>query len=389
MTTTTADIGDHGDERGPSAVTASRAASSHFPQPGVLISSAGRRGALVQLFQTTLSSMFGGGMVVAADMSPLSAAGALADRFEIVPACDADEFIPHMIKLCTAHNIGLLIPTHDAELGVYARNRDAFAAIGTTVMISAPETITIGSDKLRTYRWLLDNGFPTVRTALLREVLGCPRDWRPPFIVKPTRGYASSGLHLVGSWDELRGLGAGLDAPAAAVGARRVGAVADELLVQQLAGGVEHTVDVWVDQHGRCRVAVPRRRIEVRAGEVQKSMTVRHPALQALAHDIVERLPGARGALNVQVFVDGADLAVIEINTRFGGGYPLTWQAGADFPRWTLEELYGPGPGDNPVDPAAVKTTAAAEVVEWRDGLVMLRYDSAVFVPSADLGLGS
>jgi carbamoyl-phosphate synthase large subunit len=382
MTTTTADVGDHWDKRASAAVTTNCGASSRPQQPGVLISSAGRRGALVQLFQTTLSSMFGGGAVVAADMSPLSAAGALADRFEIVPSCDTDEFIPHMIKLCAAHNIGLLIPTHDAELGVYACNRDAFAEVGTSVMISAPETITIGSDKLRTYRWLLDNGFPTVRTALLGDVLGCPRDWQAPFIVKPTRGYASSGLRLVRSWEDLRALAAGLRA------ARRIDAASDESLVQQLAPGVEHTVDVWVDQRGRCRVAVPRRRIEVRAGEVQKSMTVRHPALQALAHDIVERLPGARGALNVQVFVDGVDLAVIEINTRFGGGYPLTWQAGADFPRWTLEELYGPGPSDNPADKAAVNTPAA-EVLDWRDGLVMLRYDSAVFVPSADLGLGS
>src|ERR1700742_5227053 len=71
MNTTTADVGDHRDERDSSAVAASRPKSSHVRQPGVLISSAGRRGALVQLFQTTLSDMFGGGAVVAADMSPL------------------------------------------------------------------------------------------------------------------------------------------------------------------------------------------------------------------------------------------------------------------------------------------------------------------------------
>ena len=81
--------------------------------------------------------------------------------------------------------------------------------------------------------------------------------------------------------------------------------------------------------------------------------------------------PGAYGALNVQVFVAGdvhepASLAVIEINARYGGGFPLSLEAGADFPRWMLEELLG------------LPTTASPD--DWRSGLVMLRYDAAVFV---------
>jgi carbamoyl-phosphate synthase large subunit len=80
-----------------------------------------------------------------------------------------------------------------------------------------------------------------------------------------------------------------------------------------------------------------------------------------------EALPGAYGALNVQVFVDDPDdLAVIEINARYGGGFPLSLAAGADFPRWMLEELRG------------LPSTAAPD--GWRAGLVMLRYDAAVFV---------
>ena len=68
----------------------------------------------------------------------------------------------------------------------------------------------------------------------------------------------------------------------------------------------------------------------------------------------------------MQVFVDDTGLMnVIEINPRFGGGFPLAYEAGALFPRWLVEEIAGvPSTADN----------------EWRAGLVMLRYDDAVFV---------
>ena len=97
---------------------------------------------------------------------------------------------------------------------------------------------------------------------------------------------------------------------------------------------------------------------------------------ELLRFRVCAALPGAFGTIIVQVFVDGppddaaTDLAVIEINARYGGGFPLALEAGADFPRWQLEELLG------------LPSTAAADA--WRDGLVMLRYDAAVFVDEAD-----
>src|SRR5690606_1056922 len=122
--------------------------------------------------------------------------------------------------------------------------------------------------------------------------------------------------------------------------------------------------------------SAPRRRIEVRAGEVSKGVTVRSPQLQQLARDLCEALPGALGTITVQAFLDGAPddpaatVAVIEINARYGGGFPLALEAGADFPRWQLEELLG------------LPSTATAD--GWRPGLVILRYDAAVFVDEAE-----
>ncbi|MEV0701799.1 ATP-grasp domain-containing protein [Saccharopolyspora sp. NPDC050389] len=322
----------------------------------VLVSSAGRRGALVQIFREVLHSLFGAGTVVAVDRSPLSAAGMLADHFEVVPPCDSDAFVPHMLDLCRRYDIGLLVPTIDPELAVYSAHRDRFAAIGTTVMVSAPQAIEISADKLRTFRWFTENSVPTVRTASLNEVLGSPQHWRPPWIVKPVAGSASSRVRRIDSWSELETLHHEPD-----------------LIVQEVAQGHEHTVDAWVDRSGRCRCVLARRRLEVRGGEVQKAVTIENPELQDLVRRVVEQLPGAYGALNVQVAVDGPTMSAIEINPRFGGGYPLSWQAGANFPKWTVEEVAGLPP-----------TWADAQLSA---GLAMLRYDEAVFVKASEVGL--
>jgi carbamoyl-phosphate synthase large subunit len=107
--------------------------------------------------------------------------------------------------------------------------------------------------------------------------------------------------------------------------------------------------------------------MEVRAGEVSKGITVREPRLINLGRSIAEALVGAYGALNIQCFMDETGMVrIFEINSRFGGGYPLAHQAGARFTDWLLDELDG-----RPV----------AGFDGWTDDLAMLRYDDAVFVP--------
>src|SRR5207237_226248 len=80
-------------------------------------------------------------------------------------------------------------------------------------------------------------------------------------------------------------------------------------------------------------------------------------------------LPQAFGAMNFQCFlgVDGV-ARITEINGRFGGGYPLAYHAGADFPRWLIEAALG-----REVD-------RPEYFDQWDDGCTMLRYDDAVYV---------
>ena len=328
----------------------------------VLVSSAGRRVELLRGFRRAFASLGLDGRVIATDASWYSSAFHDADEAFLVPRLDSGDYIPALLALCEKQQVDLVIPTIDTEMAAWVEGRDRFAAIGTTVALSGAGVVDIAADKQRTHEWLVANGFPTVEQASPAAVLAEPAAWPFPLIAKPRFGSAGIGVGIVRHPGEL----------AVAVSRPELG----EMVVQTLAAGREHTIDVLADRDGHCVCAVPRRRIEVRSGEVSKGVTVRSPRLQDLAARICAALPGAFGTITVQVFVDGdpddeaADLAVIEINARYGGGFPLALEAGADFPRWQLEELLG------------LPSTATPD--GWRDGLVMLRYDAAVFVDEAD-----
>jgi carbamoyl-phosphate synthase large subunit len=323
----------------------------------VLLSSAGRRVALVELFRRSLRELGMPGAVIASDMSRLSAAFHAADRAVQVAPCENEQFVPDLIELCRKHAVRLVVPTIDTELAVLAAHRDRFAAIGTTVVVSDPETIAICADKERTHVWLEHNGFPTVRQTTAIKAIEDPDGWPLPLIIKPRWGSASIGVRIARNRHELE-LASGLD-----------------LIAQTLAPGAEYTVDVLVDGTGRAVCAVPRRRLEVRAGEVSKGVTVRRPTVEQLMRQMCETFPGAYGPVTIQVFLDDVrgEARIIEINPRFGGGFPLSWEAGARFPRWLIEEVAG--------------IPSTAETNGWRDGLVMLRYDDAVFVDAREVGL--
>jgi carbamoyl-phosphate synthase large subunit len=167
-------------------------------------------------------------------------------------------------------------------------------------------------------------------------------------LIKPRSGSSSIGIRVVSSPEELAALELGADQ-----------------MVQELLRGDEYTVNLFFDQAGRLRCAIPHRRYEIRAGEVAKGVTRRHPDLERIAWGLGAALEGARGALCFQAIVDAAGVpGVFEINARFGGGYPLAHRAGAPFAQWLLEEITERPPSAHN---------------DWQDGILMLRYDHAIF----------
>ncbi len=321
----------------------------------ILISSVGRRSQLVECFREAIADLGISGRILGIDTSPQTAPAAhLVDACYAVRPCTQAGFVDEVLSICHHQGVSLIVPTIDPELPVYAQHRQRFKHQGIVVAVSEPETIRIAGDKVETHQWLSSHGFPVPRQASLSDALRNPQGWTYPVIVKPRRGSASKGIRKLQSLRELLACET----------------AEDDLVVQEFAPGQEYTVNLFV-QNGHCVCAVPHLRLETRGGEVSKGITVRDRPLIEIASDLAEKLPGARDALNVQCFVDsGGAIRIIEINARFGGGFPLANRAGARFPRWILESIL-----DRP-------STVSSN---WQDHLMMLRYDSAVFIHSPQL----
>ena len=314
----------------------------------VLVSSAGRRVELIQCFRSAAVDMGVSLEVIACDVEPdLSSACQMADKSFKVPPCSRPDFIETVADIARREAVDLVVPTIDPELLPFALAAGDFASFGTRIHVSDESVIQVARDKFETMRVLGAAGVPVPRTADLDDVRARPEDWPWPLFLKPKGGSASRLISVVEGPADL---------PTAQL---------EPMIVQEFLDGPEFTINMFIDAGGQLKCVVAHQRLRIRAGEVEKGRTVRNKALTEAAHAIARALPGARGALCFQVIDDKrSGPKVIEINARFGGGYPLVHHAGATFTRWLLEEISG-------------RPSTAHD--DWREGVLMLRYDASVF----------
>jgi len=318
----------------------------------VLFTCIGRRVSLLESFRRAAKQLKISFSFFGTDTTELSPALQLCDRrFGVKPTTHAG-YIKQILSIVKANSVNLLVPTVDLDLKLLAQNKPKFAAMGCRVLISDPEVIDICQDKRKTYRFLLKNNFDTPATVSTRTALkNSKSETSFPLFLKPWDGYAGRPNAVVNNRKELLFY------------AKRI----PNAICQELVEGTEYTCDVYVDFGMKVRCVVPRKRIEVRAGEVSKGQVAKNTRIMSEAAVLVEKLGVGPGVITLQLFLtNDGKIKYIEINPRFGGGVPLSIKAGANFPKWILQELAGRKPNIRPDG--------------FKDGLIMLRYDSEVWL---------
>ncbi len=316
----------------------------------ILFTCIGRRVSLLNSFRRAARQLKINLSVLGTDATELSSALQLCDKGFLVKPVTSASYIKQLLSIVRTNNVKLLIPTVDLDLKLLAQNKPKFAATGCCVLVSTPDVVDICQDKRKTFRFLLKNGFDTPLTMSPRSALSKKKlNW--PCFLKPWDGYASRGNAIVNNREELLFF------------AKRI----PNTICQEFIKGTEHTCDVYVDFNMEVRCVVPRKRIEVRAGEVSKGQVVKYPRIMSEAARLVKALGAGPGVITLQLFLTGdGKVKFVEINPRFGGGVPLSIKAGANFPKWILQESLGE------------KTTIRFN--SFKDNLIMLRYDSEVWL---------
>lgn len=283
--------------------------------------------------------------VICADVQPeLSAACVMCGDYSALPHVRDAGYPAALAALCRERAIGLVIPTIDTELPVLASMRDDMQAQGTELVISGADLIGQCADKRLTALLFQNYGIPTPEIYDRDAIVF-------PCFTKPAAGSSSIGAFRIDECEQISD--DMLQDP-------------DRIFMELVSENmVEYTLDLYYDRNGTLKCLVPRERIATRAGEIAKGATRRNWLCDYVGEKL-GAIDGARGCLTLQVFADisGRRISAIEINPRFGGGVPLTFAAGADYPGWLLREY--------------LLAEDIPHFADWESDLLMLRYDAKV-----------
>lgn len=314
----------------------------------ILITSAGKRVSLVNLFKKELTELFPKAKVYTTDMNPeLAPACYVSDRCFQVPRVTDPSYLDSLIQLCLENRIELIIPTIDTELLLLAENKDKLLQNGITAIVSSLYFVTACRDKRNS-------------NALFQKLnirIPEPRDKNHPvypMFAKPYDGSLSKDLFVIRNEQELT--------PEVMNHPKLI--FMEYIDKSQYK---EYTVDLYYGRDNQLKCIVPRERIEIRAGEINKGRTRKNYLVQYLK-ERMGFIPGVIGCICIQLFYRESDhdVVAIEINPRFGGGYPMSYHAGANYPKYIIQEY--------------LRNESLPYFEDWRDNTLLLRYDTEIVV---------
>jgi carbamoyl-phosphate synthase large subunit len=312
----------------------------------MVIGSAGRRLYLIDWFREAFADLGLDGRVVVTENDPSSAAADYGDLARRLPRYADPDYGPALLELVDELRPSLFISVNDYELmhlHVATDLAEQLRARGVLVP-GVDRAWQLGcADKLRMAQLLEEIGVPTPRTVTGDDHEGIAQIAAEAegLVVKHRLGSASSGLALVTADGVAGAVDAAIaSAPAPADGSAPSG---QDVVVQPRLPGLEHGVDIVGDLHdaGALRAVLARRKVRMRAGETDKAISV-DPAPFVANAERIARAAHLTGLVDVDMFLaDGGEPSVIDINPRFGGGYPFVHLAGADVPRYYLSRALG------------------------------------------------
>ena len=314
----------------------------------ILFCSAGRR---VELLKDFRASMDETDRMIAADLSNLAPSLYVADAYYLVPRIDDPAYIDTILDICRKERINAITTLIDPEIGLLARERARFEAIGVEVLAPYAETAELCFDKFKMYQFLKAHDIPTPETwEDYTSAMAATQDGSLefPVFVKPRTGSGSVGAQKV------------LDAKSL----KNLCEVDPSLIIQRLMDGGDLDADVYIDTISHKAVsAFSKRKLESKIGGASKTISFKDEKLFAFIREIVDLLK-FNGPVDMDFFYQDGTYYLSEINPRFGGAYLHAYGAGVDFIKLIKNNL--DGIENEPVFGG------------YEDDIVMMMYDSVV-----------
>jgi carbamoyl-phosphate synthase large subunit len=280
----------------------------------LLFSCIGKRGYIADFFRPHLGH---GDQIVGTGNTPWTPGFQACDAAFLLPDIADADYVPALLDLCQRQHIDAVLSFADPDVHRLAQAREEFLARGIVPLFPAADVADIAYDKFRMFEYLAGQGIGTPETVLtLAEAAAMPY----PLFVKPRRGSGSRHTFVAHNERELSAFYH----------------YQPDMIIQEAIVGEEFDIELCTDLAGEpVGVSVWRKYRSV-LGETEQAETFRDDRIIEFALSF-GRMFGATGPMDMDVLRSGDDLVVLEANTRFGGGYPVSHLAGADFPRLLVD----------------------------------------------------
>jgi len=265
-------------------------------------------------------------------------------------------------------NISMVFSLNDLEIGLLAELADKFEReTGAVLYVPSVGTRDVCADKWQTFLFARSLGIPTPHTFLSVDAAqqAIKQDAaKSRWVVKPRWGSASIGLYIVDSAEDLPVVH---ETCARVVRGSALSVFGKEnaVIIQEWIEGQEYGVDMLFDRYRNLAGFAAKRKLSMRAGETDKALTVSPKPF----HDIVSKLAGSlshRGNVDCDFLERDGQLYLLELNPRFGGGYPFTHMAGANHVQMLIDDYQG----------------KALPPYGYREGMTFAKCDTLVQVPT-------
>lgn len=300
----------------------------------ILLTSVGRRSYLVKYFKMAVGKH---GKVHVSNSSDITPAFKIADKSVVTPLIYDPNYIPFLLSYCKKNKIDVLISLFDIDLPILSQKKNLFKDIGVNVIISDENVINICNDKLMTNKFLQENKFNVPKTYFSLENILLDLNKKEidyPLIIKPRWGMGSIGILQADNEEELKifyqkSLNQIKNSYLKYESSENLD---ESIIIQEKLNGQEYGLDIINDLSGNYQNTIVKIKHAMRSGETDCAEVVENNLLKNIGKRISEKLKHI-GNLDVDVFLVDDKAYILEMNARFGGGYPFSHIAGVDLPK--------------------------------------------------------
>lgn len=328
----------------------------------ILFTCSGRRHYLLDYFKNVLEEK---GLVVAVDSQSTAPSFGVADFAFQVPSVNHPDYIIQLKNIIKSYQIDAVIPLNDLELPILSKYKQELELLNTRIIVSDTNFTHICSDKWETFKFLKRLNISTPNTYLnvsdtLKAISNAEMSF--PLIVKPRWGSGSFGIEEVENEIELQ-----LAYELLKIRLKKsflknmnLNNVNEAIIIQQKLVGEEYGMDILNDFEGNFIECFTRQKLAMRSGETDKAKTMIGENYRRIGKRIAEKSKHM-GIMDIDFFVCNEKITVLELNPRFGGGYPFTHEAGGNIAAMYVDWLKG--------------IKAVSHHNQFKEGMLFSKYD--------------